>query len=57
MTGDDLLNVIIERRDYYQSLLDKGKGVWTGKDYVKDDTWAGWSYVVVVLDRIILEAR
>jgi hypothetical protein len=48
-----LLDDIIERRDQYQRLIDKGKGIWPQDNYVRDDTWTAWNAKLSELNSIL----
>lgn len=37
-----LVTEVKTRLKEVNSLIGRGKGTWPQKDYVKDETWAGW---------------
>ena len=44
---------LIEERDVYQQLINKGKGTWNTPNYVNDETWSCWIHTLSVLNRIL----
>lgn len=53
VTASSILALVVKQRDKYQKMVDKGKGTWPEKDYVRDDVWASWLLTLLVLDGII----